>query len=353
MSLLISCLDAARSFLISCTILLIILAFFDIDIFVEVSSFSNSKDETNSETKHRSKDKSKNIKQAQGSDQVGSSTTEKAGEGIIGGNRSAKGRGRRKGKRKPISSSSSCHDNPNSMNTRMNYLHPHPHMQEIPCPDMLHSPPYIHPRNLPTYPTPPIAHSELPSMVPPARKPNGSMEEDAFSWPDSTGNTVPTPPASVAEILNLDVLLANVAFSVPRPGETYIIGSSVRGLVLTLLDGRPILDHIGGHGSILWTCFENKGWIGFRNPASGRVLGHKADEKRCTLECRVPHHRGHEYVVLQQAEGGYIIRLVIWGSKNELRALGHCTEDGVERIVLLDINATEDPIIWNFIKYDA
>lgn len=56
----------------------------------------------------------------------------------------------------------------------------------------------------------------------------------------------------------------------PRPGNTYIIRDGEEGHVLSLFDGHVCLvpsDTLGA--SIYWKCHETRGWLGFKNLASG------------------------------------------------------------------------------------
>jgi hypothetical protein len=56
--------------------------------------------------------------------------------------------------------------------------------------------------------------------------------------------------------------------SIPWPGRTYIIRSHKNGQVITFLDGKVVMDKPGGLGTFRWRCVEEKGWMGFKDPAS-------------------------------------------------------------------------------------
>ena len=94
----------------------------------------------------------------------------------------------------------------------------------------------------------------------------------------STTYTATTPPETIAsDLLDEHELSSGAEPSsslVPWPGSTFIIRSVSSGHVLTLLDGQVLLAQPGGPGSIYWACVETKGWLGFRNPVSGKFLGH-------------------------------------------------------------------------------
>lgn len=139
-----------------------------------------------------------------------------------------------------------------------------------------------------------------------------------------------------------------ITSSVPWKGSTYIIRDSKTGEVLTLLDGEVILEKPGDRGHIKWDRVENGGWLGFKNPISGKYIG----EEKGRLECIVKHHQWCEHFIARPApEGGYlllmrqggrwcdgfgetlrVIRLNRFGSKNGL------------------VKDSGGGIVWDFVK---
>src|ERR1700712_4541908 len=98
-----------------------------------------------------------------------------------------------------------------------------------------------------------------------------------------------TPPETVtSEVINDKDYLDNVksnSSSVPWSGHIYIIRSAITGQVLTLLEGNLVMAKPGGRGSIHWACVEKNGWLGFRNPVSGKFLGHdQVGNLRCIVD---------------------------------------------------------------------
>ena len=165
---------------------------------------------------------------------------------------------------------------------------------------------------------------------------------------NSTIYTATTPPETVA----VDLLDDHDPFggaepsssSVPWPGSTFIIRSASSGHVITLLDGQVVLAQLGGRGSIHWACVETKGWLGFRNLASGRFLGHDIKGGLC---CSAERHRGWEYFcVRMRPEGGYVLLMTHF---ERLWHVGTKVEQGVEKLAKIE-NGGSDGIVWEFVK---
>ncbi|OCL05127.1 hypothetical protein AOQ84DRAFT_414251 [Glonium stellatum] len=132
--------------------------------------------------------------------------------------------------------------------------------------------------------------------------------------------------------------------SVPWPGSTFIIRSVSSGYVLTLLDGQVALAQPGGPGSIHWACVETKGWLGFRNIASGRFLGHNIVGNLC---CLAEHHKGWEnFCVRIRPEGGYVLLMTHF---ERLWLVGIKVEQGVEKLAKIE-NGESNGIVWEFVK---
>ncbi|KAK1776759.1 hypothetical protein QBC45DRAFT_206775 [Copromyces sp. CBS 386.78] len=77
----------------------------------------------------------------------------------------------------------------------------------------------------------------------------------------------------------------------PIPGFTYIILHQPTNRALSIIKGYPALHRVSepipgvSHPTLLegktnwhWECVESDGWLSFRNAATGKFLGHDADE---------------------------------------------------------------------------
>lgn len=159
-------------------------------------------------------------------------------------------------------------------------------------------------------------------------------------------NVTPVPPADATPAPPADVPsppTASVhppAEAVPAPDETFIIRDPGSGRVICttgpevrLADMNP--DSQSSH----WICFENNGWLGFRNRASGMVLGHNG---KGGFHAKVEHHKSHEWFqVRRHPDGGYLL-LVRY--KDHLRrvAVGGDGEALVEK--------KDGGVRWEFVK---
>ncbi|OAP64940.1 hypothetical protein AYL99_00912 [Fonsecaea erecta] len=155
-------------------------------------------------------------------------------------------------------------------------------------------------------------------------------------------------------------------FLCPWPGSLYMIQSSW-GKILTLHGGEVILSEpddrgIGAvGGSVHWACEENKGWLGFRNVASGKYLGYDGKGNRHgRLVCVSPHHRGWEnFVVRPRPDGGYLLFTThydqLWRVGTRLvekQQQVQGKERGAEAILakIDGEDALGEEIVWEFIK---
>ncbi|KAF2803367.1 uncharacterized protein BDZ99DRAFT_468324 [Mytilinidion resinicola] len=173
---------------------------------------------------------------------------------------------------------------------------------------------------------------------------------DPQAIPDDDNSTVctaATPPETVvADLMDEDYAFGDIKTnsSVPWPGSTFIIRSTSSGHVITLVDGQIILAPIGGRGSIHWVCMETKGWLGFRNKASGRLLGH--DDKG-NLRCAAGRHQGWEnFCVRLRPEGGYVLLMTHF---ERLWHVGIKKEHGVEKLAKIG-DGGNDGLVWEFVK---
>ncbi|KAG4424957.1 hypothetical protein IFR04_001928 [Cadophora malorum] len=170
--------------------------------------------------------------------------------------------------------------------------------------------------------------------------PSPTVDDDASTV---NGGAV-TPPETVADTPeDLDPVKSPKS-SVPWPGNSYIIRSAISRHVLTLIEGQVILAPPSGKGSIHWACVQTKGWLGFKNTASGSYLGHG---KHGNLICSAGKHQSWEnFCVRMTPDGDYILLMThferLWhvGSKND---------KGKEKLAKIGENM-EEAIIWEFIK---
>ena len=165
---------------------------------------------------------------------------------------------------------------------------------------------------------------------------------------DSSRYTGSTPPGSVAtDVPDPHDLLSGAKpnpFLVPWPGSTYIIRSVSSGHVITLLDGQIVLKQPGGHGSIHWVCVETKGWLGFRNTASGKYLGHDEDGKVC---CRADQHQLWEYFCIRPRPKGDYVLSIQYQHFESLWQIGIQVEQGEEKLAKIE---SGDGVGWEFLK---
>jgi hypothetical protein len=172
---------------------------------------------------------------------------------------------------------------------------------------------------------------------------------------NSTIYTAKTPPETLAgDPMEDQESLDNKpsSSSAPWPGSTYIIRSTSSfssGHVITLLEGHIVLAKQGGRGSIHWDCVEKDGWLGFRNPVSGKFLGH---DDSGALRCVVDHHQFWEYFcVRMKPEGGYVLLMRTGGKAEKLWQVGIKLEKGIKKAEnQLAKTAEPDGIVWDFSK---
>ena len=97
---------------------------------------------------------------------------------------------------------------------------------------------------------------------------------------------------------------------VPWPGSVFNIRCVSSGRLLILLNGQIVLTKSDDYGSVNWECIETEGWLGFRNTACGRFLGH---DKKGILYCFAEQHRGCEqFCVRMRPQGGCVMRMPHW-----------------------------------------
>ncbi|TID25647.1 hypothetical protein E2P81_ATG03437 [Venturia nashicola] len=167
--------------------------------------------------------------------------------------------------------------------------------------------------------------------------------------------TSKTPPETIAGDVTEDQEQPDEIPSplcAPWPGSTYMIRSTspgTAGQVITLLEGRIVLAKPGSRGSSQWDCIEKNGWLGFRNPVSGKLLGH---DEPGWLRCVVDQHRDWEYFcVRMKPDGGFVLLLRNGEKAESLCQVGVKVEKGkkAHEGKLAKIQRG-DGIVWEFIK---
>ncbi len=106
---------------------------------------------------------------------------------------------------------------------------------------------------------------------------------------ESDSSCLPTPSSTshgtILDMSSHDIPQSSPKSSAPWPNSTYIIRSVSTGKVITFRRGKIILAPLNGHSAIRWECFEQKGFIGFRDPASYMNLGvDKNGELACSTD---------------------------------------------------------------------
>jgi hypothetical protein len=180
-----------------------------------------------------------------------------------------------------------------------------------------------------------------------------------FSETQSSADiTINTPPESSSHRTETmdgpeSINSATIASSVPWPGDLYILRSTTTGEVLTLLEGNVIMSKPGGHGSIHWVCVEKGGWLGFRNPVSGKFLGHNQEG---FLKCHADVQKGWErFCVRNKPTGGYVLYMRefenLWGVGLRDQAVevkkGEKAKQPDQMLAKIEKG---EPMIWEFIK---
>ena len=166
---------------------------------------------------------------------------------------------------------------------------------------------------------------------------------------DSSIHTANTPPEPMTtNLLNNHNPLGGaepISYLVPWPNSgTFIIRSVSSGHVITLLDGQITLTQPSGRSSTHWVCEETRGWLGFRNFVSWKLLGH---DEEGTLRCSARWHRGWEYFcVRMRPEGGCVLLMT---HHDRLWHVGIKVEQGVEKLAKIG-DGGSGGMVWEFVK---
>lgn len=134
--------------------------------------------------------------------------------------------------------------------------------------------------------------------------------------------------------------------SVLRPGQVYIINSVSDGRAITLQDGEIELAS-PTDSTAHWICIKHKGWYGFRNAVSGKLLGHNIVGDLC---CFADEHKAWErFHVSPGMNGGYVLHMTDWDS---LWHVGTVEREGLERLAKVE-EGDKAGLGWEFIEADA
>lgn len=184
---------------------------------------------------------------------------------------------------------------------------------------------------------------------------NMALEEIAFDvvedFDRSTVYTNPTPPESIVPDVSpfQSPRPSAVEASVPWPGSTYIVYSATTGEAIALRNGKVVLTAPSSLDSFHWECVERGGWLGFRNPVSGKYLGFDEQGRLC---CRADKHNLWEkFCVRARPDGGFIL-LMTWGCGAEkLLPIGNRKGDTKEMVARVEGEAS-DGMVWRFGKVE-
>lgn len=169
-----------------------------------------------------------------------------------------------------------------------------------------------------------------------------SSESSSDEYVDSM--TAITSPDST-EGSNLNVIRSER--KPPLPGHVYKIVSADCGRQIMILQGQVVLANPEELGSPYWVCEQyDSDWLGFRNPATGKLLGHDSGNPGL-IRCDVQNHQQWEQLLAiphTRTEGAFSILTEYWYGR---RAIGSCEVDGKTR--LCRIKDEHDPgIAWTF-----
>ncbi|TID24297.1 hypothetical protein E6O75_ATG02662 [Venturia nashicola] len=180
----------------------------------------------------------------------------------------------------------------------------------------------------------------------------GSFVRTKINTPPTTIAT-PSTSISASSSCARPTMTDNNTSSIPWPGDVYILRSKATGEVLTLNEGKTAMVKPGGRDSIHWACVEKGGWLGFRNPVSGKFLGH---DRGGYLICNADVQRGWErFCVRMKPDEGFVLYMTqyddLWpvGLKEvpaEVKK-GEKARKGDMRLAKIEKGK---PMIWEFVK---
>ncbi|KAF4615879.1 hypothetical protein G7Y89_g15236 [Cudoniella acicularis] len=136
--------------------------------------------------------------------------------------------------------------------------------------------------------------------------------------------------------------------AVPWPGSIFVIRDLEQGRIITLKDGKLILQTNPHKTScIYWICIEHSnGFLGFRSSGAATYIGHDGGQK---FICEVKHHRDYEwFCVRKHPEGGYV--LLINRGKRFLRV--RAKEDTGDCELVEGDGEDKKWTRWEFVKVD-
>lgn len=173
--------------------------------------------------------------------------------------------------------------------------------------------------------------------------------------PDADDSTSYSCPTSPPESTFIDPLgnygrldFARLGYhAVPCPDSSFIIRSIACGRVITLRRGQIELARPDGRGEIQWECIENKGWLGFRNYSSNKLLGYDGKQMLCCTA--VDHKKWECFVVMQKPGDGHILIMTHY---EDLVPVGIVREQGVEKLGKIVGKKSFCGMTWEFVKVE-
>lgn len=148
-----------------------------------------------------------------------------------------------------------------------------------------------------------------------------------------------TPPESVS--FDLQDKLDSFSNTIPSAGSTFLILSAQERRVVSVVGGKIVLSEDYNDSASKWKCEESNGYLGFRNCASGLLLGR---DKNWKLSCFATRHRNWEWFRAYAKPEGYVLIMPMW---DELYPVGY-REEGRRRFLSTIKNWESEPILWKF-----
>lgn len=137
----------------------------------------------------------------------------------------------------------------------------------------------------------------------------------------------------------------------PLPGRIYKIISVSCGRQIMILNGQVMLASPEELGSPYWACEQHDTWLSFRNPATGKLLGHDSGNPgliRCDAQNRlqweqmlaIPHTR---------TKGAFSILTEYWYGR---RSIGLYEVEGGTRLCRI-VEGHDPGVAWVFSEVSA
>jgi len=165
-----------------------------------------------------------------------------------------------------------------------------------------------------------------------------------FEHPETL--TASTPATSVYDSQQDDhdtmSTLESTISSFPEPDSTFIIKSTSSGLAIAVSEGKVVQAPPGGK-ECHWVCIQTDGWLGFRNPVSGKFLGRNDDWH---MACVATAHERHEWFHVRSRQEGHVLMQI---HKEMLRPVGFTGAGETKTLAMMENWASKE-IHWEFIR---